>query len=242
VKCLGVWQLCGCFDKLYTGIYCVWYCLYCVFVLFCLCIFILICFVCTSVRTTATECSSSNSSTSNNNNSISTDEQILSNRFHVKEEGTVLTLCSFSRNVGWHWNVFTIMSTKIFEVLTSWHWCIKVVCTHSHKSASSGTIQVYRHTKTSIIVSAAQLCSWFCEALCSGEVDPLLIFLKIMFALTDLVPDLLRLQSSTMTNFHFEDGGSRFPQILVSVYQITWHHVQICSSMNVITSSDSFLI
>jgi len=31
-------------------------------------------------------------------NNISTDEQILSNRFPVKEEGTVLTLCSFSRN------------------------------------------------------------------------------------------------------------------------------------------------
>jgi len=34
----------------------------------------------------------------------------------------------------------------------------------------------------------------------------------IMFTLTDLVPDLLRLQSSMMTNFHFEDGGSRFLQ------------------------------
>jgi len=33
------------------------------------------------------------------NNNISTDEQILSNRFPV-EEGSVLTLCSFSRNVG----------------------------------------------------------------------------------------------------------------------------------------------
>lgn len=33
-------------------------------------------------------------------NNISTDEQILSNRFSVKEEGTVLTLCSFGRNVG----------------------------------------------------------------------------------------------------------------------------------------------
>jgi len=31
-------------------------------------------------------------------NNISNDEQILSNRFPVKEEGTVLTLCSFGRN------------------------------------------------------------------------------------------------------------------------------------------------
>jgi hypothetical protein len=31
-------------------------------------------------------------------NNISNDEQILSNRLSVKEEGTVLTLCSFSRN------------------------------------------------------------------------------------------------------------------------------------------------
>jgi len=33
-----------------------------------------------------------------------------------------------------------------------------------------------------------------------------------MFTLTDLVPDLLRLQSSMTTNFHSEDGGSRFLQ------------------------------
>jgi len=32
-----------------------------------------------------------------------------------------------------------------------------------------------------------------------------------MFTLTDLVPDLLRLQSS-MINFHSEDRGSRFLQ------------------------------
>ena len=37
-------------------------------------------------------------------------------------------------------------------------------------------------------------------------------FFLIMFALTDLIPDLLRLQSSKMTNFHSEDGGSRFLQ------------------------------
>ena len=53
----------------------------------------------------------------------------------------------------------------------------------------------------------------------------------IMFALTDLVPDLLRLQSSMMTNFHSEDRGSRFlqnggtclPDYMASHTEIWWH-------------------
>jgi len=62
------------------------------------------------------------------------------------------------------------MSTKIFEMLIPRHCCIKVVFTHSHKTATFGTIQIYNYTKTSVIVSTA---NWFCEAVCSGEVDPL---------------------------------------------------------------------
>lgn len=52
-----------------------------------------------------------------------------------------------------------------------------------------------------------------------------------VFALTDLVPDLLRLQSSMMPNFHSEDGGSRFlqnggtclPDYMASHTDIWWH-------------------
>ena len=66
------------------------------------------------------------------------------------------------------------MSTKIFEMLIRRHWWNKVVCTHSHKTAAFGTIKIYSYTKTSVIVSTAQFCNWFCEAVCNGEVDPLL--------------------------------------------------------------------
>jgi len=66
------------------------------------------------------------------------------------------------------------MSTKIFDMLLPRHWCIKVVCTNSHKTAAFGTIQIYSYTKTKVIVSAAQFCNWFWEAVCGGEVDPLL--------------------------------------------------------------------
>jgi len=59
VKCVWMYvkvfrQLCWCFGKMFTCIYCFLYGFYSVFLLFRLCIFILHCFVCTSVRTTAT--------------------------------------------------------------------------------------------------------------------------------------------------------------------------------------------
>lgn len=56
------------------------------------------------------------------------------------------------------------MLTKIFEMLIPRHWCTKVLCTHSHKTAA---LEPYKFTGT-------QKLNWFCEAVCIGEVDPLL--------------------------------------------------------------------
>jgi hypothetical protein len=55
--------------------------------------------------------------------------------------------------------------------------CIRVVCEQSHKIASfEATNLVMQKLQEADCVASEQFCNWFCEAVCSCEVDPLLTY------------------------------------------------------------------
>lgn len=68
------------------------------------------------------------------------------------------------------------MSTKSFKSVVPGKWYIKVIGTCSHKTAMFKTIKIYSYVKTAgwRLIPSIQFGNKFCEAVCSGAVNPVI--------------------------------------------------------------------